>query len=1113
MSGDVPLAAGLSPAGISDNSGTTPDTVSAISTGSSGFYTIQVSGFNGETSDKPYTVHIEEIAAPPAPQCLPRSFPDPSTLLGGAGVAGTVPTVPANANTLFLFDKKRFGDTYGATRAQNVQDALNELGTRTAMGVSGAVVPVEAYAGVQAAYDAWDAHPCDPALANAVATTIAGVADSIRATHPGVKFLVNVGGDDIVPFFRIPDNTTLTNESGYATVFGGNQYYGSTYSASALSDDPYATTAPIPFLDRQLFVPDLVVSRLVETPQQITQAVSQYETASGQLTPTNAYVSGYDFLADGSGAVADALAHDVGAANVTRRIDPVGATAVTAWTKTQLLQDLGLQPVGTPASILAPNGHYDHARALTSKGGAEEIASPTSPPDPAELWSTQDILNALVTAPSLLRGHIVFTMGCHAGLPLSDVVLAATQPPAPIPPTNPQDWPQTYAAAGAVYVANTGFGIGDTASIAYSEQLMALFAQHLDGASRIGEALSAAKEDYFSGLGAVSVYDEKALNEAELYGLPMWTVGIAQTPVPLAPVAPLAAARTTLSAAAAPSLGTPGSDPQTGLDGASFSADPSFTKVTTARGDYYSTSSTANDFSAYQATNYRPIEPKTPIALPTTHDFRGALILHATSSDETGWHPAIVRPTVDSSLTEPALSFANDSWPSRINSVTTTRTVNGRRQQLQLLTGAFFTDTTLAADGQNVQRRWTHLDGQVFYNDSSTDFRPPTFQQTAATAIDPTHVAFSARVYDTTAAGAVATPKLVYVLFRDASSNVWKGVFLQQSAAGAPWTGGAPVASSSQIEYFVQACDAAGNCSSTSDKARYFSAIPPAAGNQQGGQGTISLAITGGTVGQNGYYLGNVTLSAADSSSAVVLTSSVDGAAPAPVPSSGTIVVSGSGLHTVEVDASDGGTAAKLVLIDATDPTISFVAPAAGAVLQLGAAATVAFTCADSGSGIQSCTGTQSNGAALDTSTPGFHTFTVTATDIAGRSATVSHTYQVAWPFAGFLAPVDNVPTLNVVKTGQAVPVKFGLGGNRGLSIFAAGYPAMETISCSTSAPLDTIEQTVTAGGSSLQYDASSNQYTYVWKTPSSGWPSGACRQLIMKLVDGTTHVANFKAK
>jgi hypothetical protein len=66
---------------------------------------------------------------------------------------------------------------------------------------------------------------------------------------------------------------------------------------------------------------------------------------------------------------------------------------------------------------------------------------------------------------------------------------------------------------------------------------------------------------------------------------------------------------------------------------------------------------------------------------------------------------------------------------------------------------------------------------------------------------------------------------------------------------------------------------------------------------------------------------------------------------------------------------------------------------------------------------------------------------------------------------------------------------------------------------CDSSAPVDAIEQTVNAGGSSLSYDATSNQYTYIWKTDKT-WskaPAGPCRQLVLSFVDGHFLRANFK--
>ena len=43
--------------------------------------------------------------------------------------------------------------------------------------------------------------------------------------------------------------------------------------------------------------------------------------------------------------------------------------------------------------------------------------------------------------------------------------------------------------------------------------------------------------------------------------------------------------------------------------------------------------------------------------------------------------------------------------------------------------------------------------------------------------------------------------------------------------------------------------------------------------------------------------------------------------------------------------------------------------------------------------------------------------------------------------FTGFFTPVNNLPVVNQVKAGQAVPLKFSLDGYQGLDIFAAGYP------------------------------------------------------------------------
>jgi hypothetical protein len=121
--------------------------------------------------------------------------------------------------------------------------------------------------------------------------------------------------------------------------------------------------------------------------------------------------------------------------------------------------------------------------------------------------------------------------------------------------------------------------------------------------------------------------------------------------------------------------------------------------------------------------------------------------------------------------------------------------------------------------------------------------------------------------------------------------------------------------------------------------------------------------------------------------------------------------------------------------------------------------------------------------------------------------------FYLIYNFSGFSSPVDNPgsgPTFvfNKTKAGSAIPVKFSLSGDQGPNIFAMGYPKSEKVDCSNAGSQDAIEETVTSGGSSLSYDATLDQYNYVWKTDKA-W-AGTCRKLIVRLIDGTDHVAYF---
>jgi hypothetical protein len=136
-------------------------------------------------------------------------------------------------------------------------------------------------------------------------------------------------------------------------------------------------------------------------------------------------------------------------------------------------------------------------------------------------------------------------------------------------------------------------------------------------------------------------------------------------------------------------------------------------------------------------------------------------------------------------------------------------------------------------------------------------------------------------------------------------------------------------------------------------------------------------------------------------------------------------------------------------------------------------------------------------------------TVTETMTFTPTTTSTVTLTPMV-FNFSGFFQPIDNLPTLNVLKAGKGVVLKFSLGGYQGMDIFVPNYPASSNVTCGSTTE-DAVEQTFTFSTNSLIYDYPTDQYIYKWHTDDS-WV-GTCRTLVIKLSDGTYHRANFKFK
>lgn len=188
--------------------------------------------------------------------------------------------------------------------------------------------------------------------------------------------------------------------------------------------------------------------------------------------------------------------------------------------------------------------------------------------------------------------------------------------------------------------------------------------------------------------------------------------------------------------------------------------------------------------------------------------------------------------------------------------------------------------------------------------------------------------------------------------------------------------------------------------------------------------------------------------------------------------------------------------------LDKTAPTLQPVVNPNPVTVGGAATASAGADDALSGIALASC-------GALDTTTPGVKSVTCTAQDKADNGASVTVNYTVnpvsnGYVWGGFAAPL-----VNTVNAGAAAPIKFSLGGDFGLAVLAAGYPVSQQIVCGSDGSTSTmpLEATVANGGG-LQFDPTTNLYSYVWKT-NKAW-ANTCRRLLLRFTDGSEQVALF---
>jgi len=163
--------------------------------------------------------------------------------------------------------------------------------------------------------------------------------------------------------------------------------------------------------------------------------------------------------------------------------------------------------------------------------------------------------------------------------------------------------------------------------------------------------------------------------------------------------------------------------------------------------------------------------------------------------------------------------------------------------------------------------------------------------------------------------------------------------------------------------------------------------------------------------------------------------------------------------------------------VDRLGPSITIAAPTGS--YTAGAAGNASYTCIDEGSGTSTCAGSQADGTALDTSTPGTYSFTVDATDGVGN-----HTQRVASYLVA--APPTIIGSASPTGGWQRTPVTVSLSAS------ADSTRSVQSITYSVNGAQATAETVVPGSAAQVVVTADGKSTIFFWATDSAGAPSAA---------------------
>lgn len=566
--------------------------------------------------------------------------------------------------TLILVAPGRLARHDGATP---VLSQLYELANHAK--VRGIVLDVERDANVQAAYAAWDSDPGNWQKANAVATAIKAQIDDHSKRYSKLKYLVFVGGDEIIPFYRVTDeNPTIWTEVKYAQYVPTGTVSAALADNLLLTDDFYANDVPTIMADENpLYLPDLASGRLVESAKEISTTINAFLANNGQIALDRSVVGTFNPLTD-----------DLGQQQCTA-LDASGI-AVSCTNSNTVFKDQALNQI-TGFSLSAFHSNHFSQGQLRS----HDILTPTT--DYTQVF--------------------MVSIGCHAGLNVPDPVSTAQFDLRP-PKRSYVDLSQAILRRGGTYIASTAYGYASDINIGYSEAV----AQHISeqllitNTQMLGSALVEAKQTYFVNTTSFNHLDAKVLQPLTLYGLPMLEVS---NPPNIS--APATGASSVL----------PSSPAQRGsLTVLTYTLNAAtYNQQEVEKGVYY-------DFEGKTIAKHGfPVQPSDHItltpALEGDQNPRGVILRRATYIEQDDFDPVIAEASSmsENRLPQAELTVTTSGWDYPLPySLSQFEGLFERKASLNLVLGAYHSE-------EATERLYENMTLEVLYS-NSLDHTPPT---------------------------------------------------------------------------------------------------------------------------------------------------------------------------------------------------------------------------------------------------------------------------------------------------------------------------------------------------------------------------------------------------